>query len=129
MGHPAKQVSLRPSQQITTYANGILLLVAATAIKGCGTQAIIAKSYSFIFRRNAANNALPALQIDDSSFYSAVDEAGETAEITIYFETAEVAMKGRNERWPFMMSAVDGDLLKKGGAMQAYQTYGKDMYD
>ena len=48
--------------------------------KGAGIQAVIAKSYAFIHKRNLVNEALPYLVVTDDAFYEA---AGEGAEIAV----------------------------------------------
>src|SRR5579859_4072474 len=50
---------------------------AVWALQGAGIQAIIAKSYAFIHKRNLVNEALPYLVIGDPAFYALSEEGAE----------------------------------------------------
>jgi len=53
---------------------------AAWALKGAGVQAVIAKSFAYIHKRNLVNEAIPFLMVRDASFYEAVKD-GDTLEV------------------------------------------------
>src|SRR5207253_8191072 len=46
---------------------------AVLALKGAGVEAIVAKSYAFIHKRNLVNEALPFLIVHDAGFYELAD--------------------------------------------------------
>src|SRR5205807_6430481 len=50
---------------------------AVLALKGAGIQAIVAKSYAFIHKRNLVNEALPFLVVSDDAFYELAKEGAE----------------------------------------------------
>jgi len=50
---------------------------AVWALQGAGIQAIIARSYAFIHKRNLVNEALPYLVIRDEAFYQLAQEGAE----------------------------------------------------
>jgi len=53
---------------------------AAWALKGAGVQAIIAKSFAYIHKRNLVNEAIPFLIVRDEKFYEAIKD-GEPLEV------------------------------------------------
>jgi aconitate hydratase/homoaconitate hydratase len=50
---------------------------AAWALKGAGVQAVIAKSFAYIHKRNLVNEAIPFLIVRDAAFYEAVKDGDE----------------------------------------------------
>jgi aconitate hydratase/homoaconitate hydratase len=50
---------------------------AVWALKGAGVQAIIARSYAFIHKRNLVNEAVPHLVVDDERFFELAEEGAE----------------------------------------------------
>jgi len=63
---------------------------AATCLKYAGVGAVIAKSFSRIFFRNAINQALPAIECRE-----AVDNIASGEDVTIDFEKGELSCKGK----------------------------------
>ncbi|MDE3229743.1 MAG: 3-isopropylmalate dehydratase, partial [Chloroflexota bacterium] len=59
------------------WGSGSSREMAVWALQGVGIQAIIAKSYAFIHKRNLVNEALPFLTISDPAFYALVGEGAE----------------------------------------------------
>jgi aconitate hydratase/homoaconitate hydratase len=53
---------------------------AAWALKGAGVQAIIARSFAYIHKRNLVNEAIPFLIVRDAAFYEAIKD-GEALEV------------------------------------------------
>ncbi|MDZ7342882.1 MAG: aconitase family protein [candidate division KSB1 bacterium] len=79
---------------------------AAWALKGAGVQAIIAKSFAYIHKRNLVNEAIPFLIVRDESFYAAVKD-GDPLEVD--FVNATVAHRGkiyRGEKLPRIMMTI-----------------------
>jgi aconitate hydratase/homoaconitate hydratase len=86
---------------------------AAWALRGAGVQAIIAKSFAYIHKRNLVNEAIPFLIVRDENFYAAVKD-GEALEVD--FVNGTVAHRGkvyRGERLPQIMTGImaDGGLI------------------
>ena len=50
---------------------------AVWALQGAGIQAVIARSFAFIHKRNLVNEALPYLRVEDPAFYELVGEDDE----------------------------------------------------
>lgn len=65
---------------------------AAWALKGAGVQAIIAKSYAYIHKRNLVNEAIPFLVLRDAAFYAAVQDGDS---IQFDFLTGRVTHAGK----------------------------------
>src|SRR5436305_188110 len=55
---------------------------AVLALKGAGVEAIIARSYAFIHKRNLVNEAVPFLVVHDAAFYELAKE-GEPLEVDL----------------------------------------------
>ena len=85
---------------------------AATSLKFAGIAAIIAKSYSRIFFRNAVNQGLPLLT---SNLVEDIEEAGE---ITIDFVNGTIAYPDGVKSFPALPQSVM-DILNEGGLIPA----------
>lgn len=82
---------------------------AATCLKYAGVGAIVAKSFSRIFFRNAINQGLPLVQCKE-----AVENVSSGEEITIDFEKGELSCKRGVFNFPPLPESVLG-ILKDGG--------------
>ena len=82
---------------------------AATCLKAAGVAAVIAKSFSRIFFRNAINNGLPVIELQDG-----IDamEKGDT--LSIDFEKGVVLHEGSTYHFPALPREVLA-ILKDGG--------------
>ncbi|NQS97116.1 MAG: 3-isopropylmalate dehydratase [candidate division Zixibacteria bacterium] len=85
---------------------------AATSLKFAGIAAIIAKSYSRIFFRNAVNQGLPLLTSN------LVEDIEEAAEITIDFVNGTIAYPDGVKSFPALPPSVM-DILNEGGLIPA----------
>jgi aconitate hydratase/homoaconitate hydratase len=84
---------------------------AAWALKGAGVQAIIAKSFAYIHKRNLVNEAIPFLIVCDENFYAAVKD-GDSLEVD--FVAGTVSHRGKTyhgEKLPQVMTAI----MRNGG--------------
>lgn len=82
---------------------------AATCLKAAGVSAVIAKSFSRIFFRNAINNGLPVIELSDG-----IDamEKGDT--LSIDFEKGIVTHEGNTYHFPALPVEVLA-ILEDGG--------------
>ena len=85
---------------------------AATCLKFAGIAAIIAKSYSRLFFRNAINQGLPLITSD------VVDEVSEGDEITVDFADGKILYGGKEKSIPSLPDSVM-DILREGGLIPA----------
>jgi len=82
---------------------------AATCLKYAGVGAIVAKTFSRIFFRNAINQGLPLVQCKE-----AVENISLSETITIDFEKGELSCKKGVFKFPPLPESVLG-ILKDGG--------------
>lgn len=82
---------------------------AATCLKAAGIAAVIAKSFSRIFFRNAINNGLPVIELEDG-----VDQIAKGDAISIDFEAGKVTHKGNTYHFPALPKEVLA-ILNDGG--------------
>jgi 3-isopropylmalate/(R)-2-methylmalate dehydratase small subunit len=82
---------------------------AATCLKAAGISAVVAKSFSRIFFRNAINNGLPVIELSDG-----IDamEKGDTVKID--FENGVVTHEGNTYHFPALPTEVLA-ILEDGG--------------
>uniref|UniRef100_K3WIL7 Aconitase/3-isopropylmalate dehydratase large subunit alpha/beta/alpha domain-containing protein n=1 Tax=Globisporangium ultimum (strain ATCC 200006 / CBS 805.95 / DAOM BR144) TaxID=431595 RepID=K3WIL7_GLOUD len=96
---------------------------AVTAMKGAGVQAIIARSFGYIFSRNYQNFSLMGIQLNDDHFY---ELATENAEITLNMTGRTIEVGG--ETFRFNMSLFEERLLAGGGIMPLYKKFGNKLF-
>jgi aconitate hydratase/homoaconitate hydratase len=98
---------------------------AVLALKGAGVQAIIARSYAFIHKRNLVNEALPFLIVHDPAFYEVAKE-GEEIEIDLSRGEARVAGQTFKAEAP---SKIISALAGEGGIVPAIQHHGTAVFE
>lgn len=91
---------------------------APRALKGCGVNVVIAKSYAFIYARNQSNMALLGITLTDEKFYQLATE-GE--EITVDVPKRKIIVK--NQEFGFSLSDIEERLLAGGGVTEMYKKY------
>jgi 3-isopropylmalate dehydratase small subunit len=97
---------------------------AVSALIGAGVKCVIAKSFAFIYARNQPNLGLLGITISDPKFYEA---AVDDAEIEIDLTARKVNVAG--EEWGFELSQMERELIKAGGMNQAFQKFGKRLFE
>lgn len=99
---------------------------AVWALAGAGIEAVIAKSYAFIHKRNLVNEALPYLVVKDPSFFALTQEGDE---LSIDLGTGEVkhVASGRTFKAERPSPIVQA-LQREGGLVPAIQHHGKDVF-
>lgn len=99
---------------------------AVWALQGAGIQAIIARSYAFIHKRNLVNEALPFLVIQDPRFYELAEEG---ADVEINLESGVVRHRGSGEEFQAVgMTAMVRALQAEGGLIPAVQRHGASVF-
>lgn len=99
---------------------------AVWALQGAGIQAIVAKSYAFIHKRNLVNEALPYLIVQDPAFY---ELAGEGAELEIDLASGRVrdVASGREFQAQVATPMIQA-LTAEGGLVAAVKKYGTEVF-
>ena len=82
---------------------------AATCLKAAGVTAVIAKSFSRIFFRNAVNNGLPVIELREG-----IDEIKKDDTVGIDFENGTVTHEGNEYHFPALPKEVLA-ILQDGG--------------
>ncbi|HEY6050897.1 MAG TPA: 3-isopropylmalate dehydratase, partial [Thermoanaerobaculia bacterium] len=98
---------------------------AVWALQGAGIQAIIAKSYAFIHKRNLVNEALPFLVVHEARFYEVAKE-GEEIEVDFANGTVRVAGQTFQAEAPSRMIQA---LAGEGGIVPAIQHHGTQVFE
>src|SRR5205807_10083122 len=98
---------------------------AVLALKGAGVQAIVAKSYAFIHKRNLVNEALPFLVVHEAQFY---ELAKEGAEIEVDLARGVVGVAGREFRAEAPSKVIQA-VVGEGGIVPAIQHHGTTVFE
>src|SRR5207248_10046769 len=98
---------------------------AVLALKGAGIQAIVAKSYAFIHKRNLVNEALPFLVVQDPRFYELAKEC-EEIEVDLAGGVVRVAGEEFAAEEP---SRIIQALVGEGGIVPAIQHHGTTVFE
>eukprot|EP00842_Homolaphlyctis_polyrhiza_P002831 jgi/Hompol1/3549/HPOL_006604-RA len=126
-------------------ANGFNIVVAGTgfgsgssreeaprALKGVGIQAVIAKSYAYIYGRNQPNMALLGVVVKDEAFYELAQEG---ATVSIDLTTRKVTVGDINKdstemtvSFAFELSMMEQKLIEGGGVTNLYKRYGSKLF-
>jgi aconitate hydratase/homoaconitate hydratase len=98
---------------------------AVWALKYAGVQAVVAKSFAFIHKRNLVNEAVPYFVLADPDFHAA---ARDGAGIAISIPEGVVTIAGRQYRAE-PVSAIAYRIQSAGGIVPAVQCHGKETFD
>jgi len=98
---------------------------AVWALQGAGVQAVIARSYAFIHKRNLVNEALPFLVVTDPDFYELCREDDEL-EVSLAGEVLHVA-SGRRFSAQTPSQLVQA-LVREGGLVPAIKHHGQAVF-
>ncbi len=100
---------------------------AVWALIGAGIQAVIAKSYAFIHKRNLVNEALPYLVVTDPRFY---ELAQEDAQLSVDLGTGEVTHVASGQRFKAERpSPIVRALQQEGGLVPAIKRHGPQVFE
>ncbi len=99
---------------------------AVWALKGAGIQAVVAKSFAFIHKRNLVNEAVPFLVVRDPAFHAKVTE-GTALRIDLGAGTVEIEGTGlRFSAEP--LSPIVRSLSQRGGLVPAVKQSGTQVF-
>ncbi|KAL2911509.1 hypothetical protein HK105_209040 [Polyrhizophydium stewartii] len=96
---------------------------APRALKGCGVEAVIARSYAYIYGRNQPNMALLGVIVRDNAFY---ELAVEGAEVELDLQRRRVAVAGRE--FEFVLSRMEQKIIEGGGVTKLYKRFGRRLF-
>jgi aconitate hydratase/homoaconitate hydratase len=100
---------------------------AVWALRGAGIQAVIARSYAFIHKRNLVNEALPYLVVGDPQFF---ELAQEDAELSVDLGSGEVTHLATGRRFKAERpSPIVQALQREGGLVPAIRRHGPRVFD
>jgi aconitate hydratase/homoaconitate hydratase len=94
---------------------------------GAGIQAVIAKSYAFIHKRNLVNEALPYLVVSDPAFF---DLAKENDPLAVDLASGEVTHLPSGQTFRAQQpSPIVKALQQEGGLVPAIQKHGARVFE
>jgi aconitate hydratase/homoaconitate hydratase len=100
---------------------------AVWALIGAGIQAVIAKSYAFIHKRNLVNEALPYLVVSDPAFF---DLAKENDPLAVDLASGEVTHLPSGQTFRAQQpSPIVKALQQEGGLVPAIQKHGARVFE
>jgi 3-isopropylmalate dehydratase small subunit len=99
---------------------------AVWALQGAGIQAVIARSFAFIHKRNLVNEALPFLIIKDPAFYELATEGAEL-EVDLTGGVVRDLASGQTFQAQVASPMIQA-LQAEGGLVAAVQRYGTDVF-
>jgi aconitate hydratase/homoaconitate hydratase len=108
------------------WGSGSSREMAVWALQGIGIQAVIAKSFAFIHKRNLVNEALPYLVIRDEAFYALATEGAEL-KVDLASGVVRHLESGREFQAQTPTPMIQA-LTAEGGLVKAIQTHGKDVF-
>ncbi|GKT68748.1 aconitase family protein [Colletotrichum tofieldiae] len=97
---------------------------AVQALLGIGVQCVIAKSFAFIYSRNQPSLGLWGFTIEDPLFY---ERAQTGTDIEIDLDRNVLTVDGVT--FGFQLSKLEKKLTKMGGMTNAFNQFGKRIYD
>ncbi|KAL7997826.1 putative hydrolyase LeuD/HacB/DmdB, 2-methylisocitrate dehydratase AcnD, Fe/S-dependent [Plasmopara halstedii] len=107
----------------SAFGSGSSREEAAICLKAVGVQAVIAKSFAYIYARNQPNNALLGIVVTDEKFHELADE-GE--EVTIDLRNRVVTVK--DHQVAFSLTQLEEAFLNGGGLQALFKRYKADLF-
>jgi homoaconitate hydratase len=102
---------------------------AVRALKASGVQAVIAKSFAFIYARNQPNMHLLGVIVTDDRFYElAVEGATVSVDVAARTVTVEGAGAAAAHTAPFALTTMEERFLQAGGVEKLYKTFRKELF-
>jgi 3-isopropylmalate dehydratase small subunit len=104
---------------------GLLEPSPADHMAGAGVQAVIAKSFAFIYGRNQPSLGLLGITMSDDAFFEAATE-GKNISINVPTRTIVV---GDGKVFKFKMAEMEYRLTVNKGISESYKMYGKAIWE
>ena len=92
-------------------------------MKGAGVQAVIARSFAFIYSRNQPSLGLLGIVMDNEAFFEA---AVEGEDISIHVEDRSIMVGGKV--FQFRLSNMEYKLTVNNGIAKTYSRFGKSIW-
>lgn len=96
---------------------------APKVLLAAGIQAVVAKSFAFIYGRNQANCGLLGIKMKDEKFY---ELAREGVNMSIDMRRRTISCCG--EEFRFELDPIEEKLLATGGLLNIYTLYGTTLF-
>lgn len=96
---------------------------APKALMWAGIEAVIAKSFAFIYQRNQVNNGLMGIKLQDDRFFQVAQEG---KEIVIDIKNRQIHCEGKS--FVFGLERIQEQLLREGGLVRTYERYGPSLF-
>jgi 3-isopropylmalate dehydratase small subunit len=97
---------------------------AVTALQGTGVQAVIAKSFAFIYGRNQPNLGLLGFVITDERFYDVAKDG-----VSIQIDILQRSVFVNGEHFEFTLSDLEWQLVRCGGMTNGFRRWGKGLLE
>lgn len=107
----------------TAFGSGSSREEAAICLKAAGVQAVIAKSFAYIYARNQPNNALLGIVVTDEKFHALADEG---AEVTVDLRNRVVRVK--DHQVAFSLTQLEEAFLNGGGLQALFKRHRADLF-
>lgn len=98
---------------------------AVLSMVGCGVQAVIAKSFSFIYGRNLLCLNLIGINIQDDEFYELAQEG---CSISIDLNECSVSVGSPSRKFPFVLTDIQKEIYRNGGIIEMYKHSGPNIF-
>jgi homoaconitate hydratase len=106
-----------------SFGSGSSREQAPKALQAAGIQAIIAKSYAFIYGRNQANNGLLGIKLNGEEFYELAQEG---KQVSIDVSNRTIMCGGKT--FSFRLDPIQQELLSSGGLIKVYSQFGTELF-
>ena len=107
---------------------------AVRALKASGVQAVIAKSFAFIYARNQPNMNLLGILVREPAFYELAGE-GADVEVDVAARCVRVHSSGEGAQplqqpasFPFTLSRMEERFHQAGGVEKLFKTFRKELF-
>jgi homoaconitate hydratase len=107
----------------TGFGSGSSREEAARCLKAVGVQAVIAKSFAYIYARNQPNNALLGIVVTDEKFHELAQE-GEEVCIDLRNRCVTVG----DHKVHFTLTQLEENFLNGGGLKNLFKRYKTDLF-
>ncbi|DBA05329.1 TPA: hypothetical protein N0F65_007491 [Lagenidium giganteum] len=107
----------------TAFGSGSSREEAAICLKAVGVQAVIAKSFAYIYARNQPNNALLGIVVTDEKFHELAQEG---SEVTVDLRNRFVSVQ--DHKVHFSLTQLEENFLNGGGLKTLFKKYKADLF-